>query len=75
MNSALQPRAEAVTQAVFDRLPALLTRAQFLLVTGLSRRDLEDMTATGEIVPWRGRQNGYRKWRKTDAAKICKFKL
>lgn len=73
----LKLRSEAVTQAMFDRLPGLLTRQQFQLVTGLSDRDLDAMRKANppELKTWSRGQAGYHKYYKSDAARIGNFKL
>lgn len=72
----LRLRSQSVNQEMFNRLPALLTRFQFKLVTGLSDRDLDAMRTAGEISCYRrGGKKGYHKYYKSDAAKIGRFTL
>lgn len=76
LTEKLKLRSEPVTQEMFSLLPALLTRQQFTLVTGLSDRDLDAMRNANppELKTWR-RGKGYHKYYKTDAARIGNFKL
>ena len=75
MTGSLKLREEPVTQEKFDRLPALLTRAQFQWVTGLSNQDLDAMRESGEIGKHKRRGGKYHKYFKTDAARIGNFTL
>jgi len=75
MTNQLKLRATQVTQATFDKLPALLTRFQFQWVTGLSDRDLSEMAKSSEIKTWKRNGGKYCKYYKSDAAKIGNFKL
>lgn len=62
---------EARTKEQFDKLPLLLTRAEFLHWTGLSADDLDAGCADGSI-PFRlSRPGGYRKYFKWHVATMC----
>lgn len=73
----LQLRSEPITQAMFDRLPGLLTRYQFKLVTGLSNEDMDALRAAKppELKVWQSKPRGYHKYYKSDAARIAGFRM
>ena len=76
----MSTNVEEVTQAMFNKLPGLLTPAMMRLVTGLDDRGLEALIDAGTIrrlkLPVRkGCQRSYCKYYKTDAAKLTGFKL
>ena len=80
MHNALKLQAEPVTQAMFDRLPALLSAYQAKLVTGVNDNELAELVRTGTIEarkrPVRaGCQKAYSKYTKASVAKWCGFKF
>ena len=70
----------AMTQDQFNRLPGLLTLAQFITVSGMTRHKVREAVDAGVIgshrgPPDRGRKKSYRKYYKHDAARIGGFHL
>jgi|GEM_PF-1273004 len=62
------------SQKEFNKLPALLTRAQVLEWTGLDPRELAQSVTAKEIEVFS--PNGrYKKYRKTSIARICGFSM
>ena len=69
-----------MTQVEFDRMPALLSLQQFVMVTGLTRQRIQHMAGVKVIgshrcPPVAGRKSSYRKYYKHDAARIGGFHL
>lgn len=71
-----------MTQEQFDALPGLLTRRQFMIVTGLSELKLRAEVEAGLVRRWRPSRptrtyykKSYARYYKTDAAHIGGFKL
>ena len=62
-----------ITRERFRHLPLLLSRAEFLEVTGLEKRELAVLIENKAIAPWRppGKRGCYAKYRKVDAARIA----
>jgi hypothetical protein len=80
MANTLKLQAEPVTQAMFDRLPALLTAHQVKLVTGANDNDLADLVKEGKIEarkrPVRaGCKKAYSKYTKVSVARWTGFKV
>ena len=64
-----------MTQKEFDELPGLLTRAQFLAATGLTRHKLHEGVTGGQIRRYKLTKTGYGKYYKAEAARIGGFEL
>lgn len=62
-----------MTQEQFTKLPALLTRQQFLVVTGLSLRKLREYSEAGLVKRFREKTDKYSRYYKRDAARISGF--
>lgn len=80
MPDQLKLQTEPVTQAMFDRLPALLTAWQVKLVTGISDNELADLSAAGVIEARRrpvraGCQRAYAKYTKMSVGKYSGLKM
>lgn len=74
----LKQQTEAVTQEVFDRLPALLTAFQVKTVTGFDDRELADAVRDGQVVAYkravrRGCKKSYSKYTKVSVGRIVGF--
>ena len=81
MATKLKLQNEAVTQEMFDRLPALLTTYQTKLVTGFNDEELREARQSGQIKTWKlnkpraGCRRRYLKDLKTSVAKIVGLKV
>jgi DNA-binding transcriptional MerR regulator len=64
-----------MTQNEFDALPGLLTRAQFMAITGLSKDKLRVEVQAKLIGTHKSKPNGYAKYYKRDAARLGGFEL
>lgn len=69
-----------MTQEQFDKLPGLLSLQQFVVVTGLARNKVTQMSEAKVIgshrcPPVAGRKKSYRKYYKHDAARIAGFHM
>lgn len=78
MPDYLKLQNEPVTQAMFDRMPALMTAFQTKLVTGFDDRELADAVAAKRIKIWRrpvasGRKKSYNKYTKMSVAQVTGF--
>ena len=76
----LAPAGVKVNQEFFDRLPALLTPYQMRLVTGLGTKELRALEEAQDVRVWRARprtgcKQTYRKYYKTDAARLTGFRM
>lgn len=80
MAQELKQQSEAITQAKFNLLPALLTAFQVKLVTGFDSHELAAAVADGDVVVYRrkprpGRKKSYSKYTKVSVARIVGFKV
>jgi hypothetical protein len=64
-----------MTQTEFNNLPGLLTLSVFREVTGLSKENVGQLVKSKELKVWMARQDGRRRFYKSDAARIAGFKL
>lgn len=64
----INQQGQAMTQKEFDGLPGLLSRKEFLRVTGLNRYNLRELVLSGEVKVVRMPVKG--KYRKLDAARL-----
>ena len=65
-----------MTQKEFDELPGLLTRKQFMAVTGLQSRQVDELRKSREIGVWRPFKRGaYGKYYKADAGRMAGYQL
>ncbi|MBK8001716.1 MAG: hypothetical protein IPK15_24185 [Verrucomicrobia bacterium] len=71
-----------MTQEQFDKLPGLLTRAQFMVVTGLTELKLRAEVEAGLVTRWKpskptraSYKKAYHRYYKHEAAKIGGFKM
>jgi len=80
MPDTLKLQSEPVTQAMFDRLPALLTAYQVKLVTGYNDGELADAVADKRIAavkrkPRAGRKKSYSKYTKISVGKLVGYTI
>lgn len=80
MTAKLKLQTEPVTQAMFDRLPALLTAYQVKLVCGINDNELAALAKEGTIEARQravrtGRKRAYSKYTKVSVAKWTGFKV
>lgn len=65
-----------MTQQEFDGLPGLMTRKQFMQVTGLNKENLRELcTDKNKLKRYHPKKGGYAKYYKRDAARIGGFLL
>lgn len=80
MPDQLKLQNEPVTQAMFDRMPALLTAFQVKLVTGFDDRELAEAVTSKRIGIYKravadGRKRSYNKYTKVSVAKVINYKI
>lgn len=80
MSDHLKQQTEAVTQEVFDRLPALLTAHQVKLITGFNDHELADAVMGKQIVAYKRpakapHKRSYSKYTKVSVGKLVGFTI
>jgi hypothetical protein len=63
------------TQAEFNKLPGLVTRAVFMDWTGLSKNELGEEVHAGRIAVYKAKKNGNAKYYKHEIARLTNFKM
>lgn len=71
----METMPEERTQDNFNKLPGLLSRAEFKHWTGLSDEGLDASVKSGEIQSRKNGDRGYKKYFKWQAAEVGGFKL
>ena len=72
---AATPRVTECTQANFDRLPALVSRAEFIEWTGYDRGLLAEEVAAGRIAVWKPKGHTKAKYYKSEIARLGNWKM
>jgi|SRR5581483_584798 len=63
------------TQQLFDMLPGIVSRAEFMDWTGLDEHELREEVRAGRIVVYRPHPHGYARYYKHEIARLTGWKM